>query len=81
MVQAQHKVGVLMAPADKGLVKNKETGKWDFSDPDWNEFFEVIKGNGPCNKERLAVRRMAEEQGEWVRKALKKQVTYTVPLS
>jgi len=43
--------------------------------------FEVIKGNGPCNKERIAVRRMAEEQGAWVRKALKKQVSYTVPLS
>jgi ring-1,2-phenylacetyl-CoA epoxidase subunit PaaA len=66
---------------DKGLIKNKETGKWDFSDPDWNEFFEVIKGNGPCNKERLAVRRMAEEQGAWVRKALKKTNAYTVPLS
>jgi ring-1,2-phenylacetyl-CoA epoxidase subunit PaaA len=66
---------------DPNLVKNKEIGKWSYSDPDWNEFFEVIRGNGPCNKERLAVRRMAEENGAWVRKALNKNAAYTVPLS
>ncbi|MEN9523881.1 MAG: hypothetical protein RL065_2258 [Bacteroidota bacterium] len=66
---------------DPKLNKNAE-GVWEFSDPDWNEFYEVIKGNGPCNAERLAVRRWAEEHGRWVRKALmnpsQKQV---VPLS
>lgn len=66
---------------DPNLVKNKEIGKWSYSDPDWNEFFEVIRGNGPCNKERLAVRRMAEENGAWVRKALHNNAAYTVPLS
>lgn len=55
---------------DPKLRKNPETKKWEFTDPDWNEFYEVIKGNGPCNKERLAVRRWAEEKGKWVRDAL-----------
>jgi len=57
---------------DPNLRKNEETGSWEFSDPDWNEFYEVINGNGPCNKERLAVRRLAEDQNGWVREALKK---------
>jgi ring-1,2-phenylacetyl-CoA epoxidase subunit PaaA len=42
----------------------------------------VINGNGPCNKERLAVRRMAEEKGRWVRKALmSKTDQYVTPLA
>lgn len=55
---------------DPGLRKDLDSGKWEFSDPDWDEFFKVISGDGPCNKERLAVRRWAEEHGEWVRNAL-----------
>lgn len=55
---------------DPNLKKNKETGTWEFSDPNWDEFMEVINGNGPCNKERLEVRRWAELQGRWVRQAL-----------
>jgi ring-1,2-phenylacetyl-CoA epoxidase subunit PaaA len=42
----------------------------------------VINGDGPCNKERLAVRKMAEERGRWVREALrKKDAEYVVPLA
>ena len=64
------------------LHKDPETGIWEFSDPDWAEFKRVINGDGPCNKERLAVRRMAEETGEWVRKAmLKPSAKYVTPLS
>ena len=67
---------------DPDLAKNEETGVWSFSDPNWDEFFEVINGNGPCNAERLAVRRYAEEQGKWVRKALAIPVKdYGVPLA
>lgn len=67
---------------DPNLRKNPETGVWEFSDPDWDEFFRVIRGDGPCNRERLAVRRMAEEQGRWVRNALANpSATYTVPLA
>lgn len=70
----------LVIPDEK--LKRNEDGTWDYSDPDWNEFKEVIKGNGPCNKERLAVRRMAEEKGRWVRKALLTENTnYVTPLS
>lgn len=58
---------------DPLLKKDKETGKWEYSDPDWELFFEVIKGNGPCNKERLNVRKWAEEHGRWIRKALMRE--------
>jgi len=70
----------LVIPDEK--LKRNSDGTWDYSDPDWNEFKEVIKGNGPCNKERLAVRRMAEERGRWVRKALlNKDTNYVTPLA
>lgn len=49
---------------DPLLRKNEETGKWDYTEPDWEEFKRVINGDGPCNKERLAVRRTAEENQE-----------------
>ncbi|ATL46604.1 1,2-phenylacetyl-CoA epoxidase subunit A [Chitinophaga caeni] len=55
---------------DPGLRKDPETGKWLFSDPDWDLFMKVINGGGPCNSERLGVRKWAEENGRWVRKAL-----------
>ncbi len=67
---------------DPNLRKNEETGRWEFSDPDWAEFKRVINGDGPCNKERLAVRRMAEEQGQWVRQALARpSAKYVAPLA
>lgn len=67
---------------DPNLHKNQETGLWEYSDPDWSEFKRVINGDGPCNKERLAVRRMAEEQGQWVRQALAKpSAKYVMPLA
>jgi len=67
---------------DLNLKKNEETGKWDYTEPDWEEFKRVINGGGPCNAERLAVRRTAEENGQWVRKALLKETeTYVTPLS
>lgn len=55
---------------DKKLRKNPETKKWMYTEPDWDEFKRVINGDGPCNAERLAVRRMAEQRGRWVRKAI-----------
>lgn len=66
---------------DENLRKNND-GTWSFTDPDWDEFYRVIKGNGPCNEERLDVRRWAEEHGRWVRNALMNpSEEYTVPLS
>jgi len=67
---------------DKELRKDSATGRWHFGDPNWDEFYQVIKGNGPCNAERLAVRRWAEEKGEWVKKALiPKDKSYITPLA
>jgi ring-1,2-phenylacetyl-CoA epoxidase subunit PaaA len=67
---------------DTELRKDTETGVWHFGDPDWDEFFRVIKGDGPCNAERLAVRRWAEEKGAWVKQALKpKNEAYVTPLA
>ncbi|MGZ3898968.1 MAG: 1,2-phenylacetyl-CoA epoxidase subunit PaaA [Bacteroidia bacterium] len=54
---------------DKNLKWNEEKKGYDFSQPDWTEFKNVIKGNGPCNKERLEARNKAHKNGEWVREA------------
>lgn len=67
---------------DPNLRKKPETGRWEYTEPDWDEFFRVINGNGPCNKERLDVRRWVEESGRWVRQALfKPNEMYKVPLA
>ncbi|MFT7586445.1 MAG: ring-1,2-phenylacetyl-CoA epoxidase subunit PaaA [Cellvibrionaceae bacterium] len=47
-----------------------ENGVWYHGPIDWNEFWQVVKGNGPCNAERLGARRKAHEDGAWVRDAL-----------
>ena len=71
----------LTVPDDK-LRQNPDSGKWEYSEPDWDEFKKVINGDGPCNKERLAVRRTAEERGRWVREALRKPKSeYVMPLA
>ena len=54
---------------DKNLKWNDEKKGYDFSQPDWTEFKNVISGNGPCNKERLGARVKAHKDGEWVRAA------------
>ena len=55
---------------DTELSWNEERGHYDFSQPDWEEFFSVLKGNGPCNTERLEARRKAWDDGAWVRDAM-----------
>ena len=55
---------------DKELKWNEERGHYDFSEPDWSEFFDVIKGNGPCNRERLSTRKQAWDDGAWVREGM-----------
>lgn len=55
---------------DPGLSYNEQTGHWDYSPLNWDEFFDVINGKGPCNKERLKARREAHENGRWVRTAV-----------
>ena len=54
---------------DNDLKWNEETGHYDFGAINWEEFNQVIQGNGPCNKERIEARRKAKENGAWVREA------------
>jgi len=54
---------------DNELKWNDETGHHDFGEIDWDEFYNVLKGNGPCNKERMAARNKAHDDGAWVREA------------
>lgn len=54
---------------DSDLKWNEERGHYDFGKIDWDEFWDVVKGNGPCNKERLDDRINAHENGRWVRDA------------
>ena len=54
---------------DDDLALNKETGHYDFGEIDWQEFFDVLAGNGPCNKQRLEKRTKAQDDGAWVREA------------
>ena len=54
---------------DKDLKWNETTGHYDFGAINWDEFWQVIAGNGPCNKQRLDARKKAWEEGAWVRAA------------
>ncbi len=55
---------------DKAAKLNPETGHYSFTDPDWAEFFAVLKGNGPCNADRLRARNKAHDDGAWFREGL-----------
>jgi ring-1,2-phenylacetyl-CoA epoxidase subunit PaaA len=54
---------------DPDLKWNEARGHYDFGPINWDEFWQVVKGNGPCNKQRLDTRVKAWEEGEWVREA------------
>ncbi len=54
---------------DDNLRWNPARGHYDFGEIDWVEFNNVIKGNGPCNKQRLDDRIKAHQEGQWVRDA------------
>ena len=68
-VQQAEAIGLTVP--DKDLKWNEEKGHYDFGTINWDEFFEVIKGNGPCNQERLSARQEAYNKGSWVREAAK----------
>jgi ring-1,2-phenylacetyl-CoA epoxidase subunit PaaA len=55
---------------DPDLKWNEERGHYDFGAIDWEEFYNVVKGNGPCNRERLRTRVKAHQDGAWFREAL-----------
>jgi ring-1,2-phenylacetyl-CoA epoxidase subunit PaaA len=54
---------------DKDLKWNDARGQYDFGPIDWSEFWQVVNGHGPCNKQRLDARRKAHNEGAWVREA------------
>ncbi len=58
----------LTVPDDK-LRQDPATGHYEHAEIDWQEFFDVIAGNGPCNRQRMAKRRKAHDDGAWVREA------------
>ena len=60
-------IGLKVPDAD--LKFDEKTGHYTHGPINWDEFFEVIKGNGPCNKERLDARKEADAEGKWVREA------------
>jgi ring-1,2-phenylacetyl-CoA epoxidase subunit PaaA len=68
MIAEQVKVLGMSLP-DPELKWNDKTGHFDFGEINWEEFWNVVKGNGPCNKQRLDARKKAWEEGEWVREA------------
>jgi ring-1,2-phenylacetyl-CoA epoxidase subunit PaaA len=56
---------------DPGLKYNEETEHWEPGPIDWDEFWRVVKGNGPCNHKRIQARVKAEKEGQWVLEAAK----------
>ena len=68
MIAEQVKVLGMTLP-DPDLRWNATTKHYDFGEINWEEFWNVVKGNGPCNKQRIDTRRKAWEEGAWVRDA------------
>ena len=68
MIAEQAKVLGMTLP-DPEMKWNKQRRHYDFGEINWEEFWNVVKGNGPCNKERLDARRKAWDDGKWVREA------------
>ncbi|HKO16103.1 MAG TPA: 1,2-phenylacetyl-CoA epoxidase subunit PaaA [Gemmatimonadaceae bacterium] len=64
---------------DPALHFDEQTQNWITGAIDWEEFWRVVKGNGPCNRERLAARREAHESGAWVRAAAEAYAAKHVP--
>jgi len=67
-VAQAEEIGLLIPDPD--LKWNEERGHYDFGEIDWEEFNQVVSGNGPCNRQRLAHHVKAHDEGEWVRAAM-----------
>ncbi|MBK8087533.1 MAG: 1,2-phenylacetyl-CoA epoxidase subunit A [Chitinophagaceae bacterium] len=68
MIAEQIKLLGMTLP-DPNLKWNEERRHYDFGEINWEEFWNVVKGNGPCNKQRLDAKRKAHEEGRWRREA------------
>jgi ring-1,2-phenylacetyl-CoA epoxidase subunit PaaA len=67
MIPDLHALG--LAVPDPQLRYEEATGNWLSGPIDWDEFWRVVKGDGPCNRQRLATRQKAHDEGRWVREA------------
>ena len=68
MIAEQIKLLGMTLP-DPNLKWNENRKHYDFGEINWEEFWSVVKGNGPCNKQRLVARNKAHDEGAWVRAA------------
>jgi ring-1,2-phenylacetyl-CoA epoxidase subunit PaaA len=68
LIPELHELG--LSVPDPELHFDKESGNWLTGEIDWDEFWRVIGGDGPCNDERMAARRGAHQAGQWVREAV-----------
>jgi ring-1,2-phenylacetyl-CoA epoxidase subunit PaaA len=68
LIPELHALG--LSVPDPDLYFDEETGNWVFGQIDWDEFWRVVKGQGPCNAERMEARQRAHEEGRWVRESL-----------
>jgi ring-1,2-phenylacetyl-CoA epoxidase subunit PaaA len=68
LIPELHALG--LSVPDPDLRFDDDSGHWLIGPIDWDEFWRVIHGDGPCNKERLDARRRAHDDGRWVRQAL-----------
>jgi ring-1,2-phenylacetyl-CoA epoxidase subunit PaaA len=66
-VEQAHHIGLVVP--DEKLNYNKETYQWEFSDINWDEFWKVVNGNGPCNRQRMQHQIKYHNEGAWVREA------------
>ena len=66
-VPQAHYLGLTIPDPD--LKRNETTGHWETGPIDWDEFWRVVKGEGPCNRQRMVNRRAAHDDGAWVREA------------
>ncbi len=62
--------GTLDMIEDPQIAYDEASGHWGFTQPDWDEFYRVLRGEGPCSRQRVGLRRFSYEQGQWVRKAI-----------
>ncbi len=68
LIPELHDLG--LSVPDPDLYFDEESGNWRIGEIDWDEFWRVVKGDGPCNRERMRARQKAHEDGRWVREAL-----------
>jgi ring-1,2-phenylacetyl-CoA epoxidase subunit PaaA len=66
-VSQVEKIGLVVP--DKAIKWNEAKNGYDFGEINWDEFWTVVKGNGPCNKARIAAKIKSHEEGAWVREA------------